>query len=94
MPSGGDMILKLDGARGASCVWFGAAVAQGTLGVSSTSLWTVFPSFEGHTSCHRLSSPRCYRERMLPAYLVRQPGHLSHGESAAARVLRTPKRAL
>jgi hypothetical protein len=56
MPSGGEMILKLDGARGASCVWFGAAVAQGTLGVSSTSLWTVFPSFEGHTSWHRLLS--------------------------------------
>ena len=74
MPSGGEMILKLDGTRGASCVWVSAAVAQGTLGVSSTSLWTLFPSFEGHTSWHRLSSPRCFRERMLPAFLVRQPG--------------------
>ena len=74
MPSGGEMILKLDGARGASCIWVIAAAAKGTLGASSTSLWTLFPSFEGHTSCHTPSSPRCYRERMLPAFLVRQPG--------------------
>jgi hypothetical protein len=40
MPSGGEMILKLDGTRGALCVWVSAAVAQGTLGVSSTSRWT------------------------------------------------------
>ena len=65
------MILKLEGARFASCGWVGPA-AQGTLGVSWTALWTLCPSYEGH----KLGSPRCYRERHA-AGLPARPGRRS-----------------
>ena len=59
-----------------------AATAQGTLGVSSTSLWTLCQSFEGR----KLRSPSCYGCDMLLAYMARQTGRYSPGASAAAHI--------
>ena len=67
----------------------GPAAAQGTLGVSSTSLWTLCQSFEGH----KLRSPKCYGCDMLSAYLACQTRGPSPGASAAARIVKN-KRAL